>query len=409
MKFSIFYAFLFFMATNLVAQISTINSQTDGTSQGAVVSNKTIATESTYQLICPTTNHIVESRERSWGEIEKSCSLNGVKDGQSVMIYPRGSIARRGQYSNGLMVGEWERFSEAGVLLDRGTWKDSRPEGNWSFWYENGEKKMAGHYRDGEKIGFWDTFDVNIFDMEQKKNNKQKKKLMNFKYRFGKTVEQHSIIFKLMSTKEMLAVTDPKGKNFYYKSDFALQLNVGWQFDFNQTWAGLIQIGYRDISYPKTDDKILSITQNGSQQLSFLGESIYKIKTNQRLLGKIMIEEKSYLSKLEMSSEESEKYVAKIEKKLELSLLGQGEYDVLKRERYGVSLNAQLGYGTSGVLLGGDLIISYQQDLRSKIVGNISYMANFDSTRFAGSSVDSADSKVSNENIYAGVGYVYEL
>ncbi len=364
---------------------------------------------SQYQLNCPSSKHLIESSELSWGETEEVCSLNGVRDGQTVMFYSNGKIAKRGQYIKGVMVGEWVRFFENGKLLDIGYWKEGRPEGEWKFFYNNGAEREVGNFREGKKVGFWKSF-----NQEQKVQQEALPKLVNFKHRFGNIVEQHSLNVELLGNNEILTIQDSSQKRISFFSDSAMSIVAGWTFDYGKDWATKVNMIYKSVVYSKLvedSDRKSEIRQSGRDQVGLWFESRYKLNGKHNFTGKLSIEERSFITDLISSS--SNFYYVTIEKKIIPMVIGEWRYQLYQKGPYLLFSNAGVGMGPGKSsqfeivkLLELAFLGSYQRDLRQRVEVGLHYTDILTRIEFKSDSFLTDNSMI---NFALGVNYVFDI
>ena len=379
-----------------------------------------------YKLNCPTEKHTIGASTQLWGEIEKTCNLDGVRDGPSLLIYTNGKIAKRGQYKTGVMIGLWERFTEDGKLLDIGYWREGKPDGDWKFWYKNGFKKQFGsfilgkkegyweywrddespradgHYRDGSKVGFWTSLDQD-----------KKTKLTNFNHRFGSLVKQHSVNFDIDYTNEYLTVEDEKGESTRFLSEMPIKLTIGWSQDFGNNWSGKASMIYKSSTY--SSDKKIKTMQDSTTLIGLSFESIYEFREKFKFIGKLSMEQQTIVS--EFYSESLNSYNLFIQNEMIPILSGGLEYNLYEKDKYSLYSNLALGYGAGGdfgdgldvsseIFLHVGLTGIYKKSLRNHFICKIYYSDISHKITYRRRDTPSSNSISS---IGFGVSYVYNL
>ncbi|ATB49113.1 toxin-antitoxin system YwqK family antitoxin [Corallococcus macrosporus] len=108
------------------------------------------------------------------------CSRVDSKHGRSsaqgpyVAYHPNGKLAVRGQFENGLKVGTWTFFDEAGVLESTSEFKDGGWHGQRVRYFPNGKPQRIEEYREGRKNGLVKEFaqDGRVLSQVQYENNR---------------------------------------------------------------------------------------------------------------------------------------------------------------------------------------------------------------------------------------------
>jgi antitoxin component YwqK of YwqJK toxin-antitoxin module len=57
--------------------------------------------------------------------------------------------------ANERLTGQWENFSEAGILRARGLYSNNAPVGQWTFFYADGKIEQIGNFLNGVRDGRW--------------------------------------------------------------------------------------------------------------------------------------------------------------------------------------------------------------------------------------------------------------
>jgi hypothetical protein len=70
------------------------------------------------------------------------------------------TVAERGQYTDGLRSGSWERYDHEGNLRERGAFVAGKEEGNWTSFFADGSVFEEGGMRAGERDGRWRFYDL---------------------------------------------------------------------------------------------------------------------------------------------------------------------------------------------------------------------------------------------------------
>lgn len=82
------------------------------------------------------------------------------KDGEFVSKHPNGVIYMKGEYKNGVRIGQWDSYYETGKLWSEMfydlTGKKSGPN---VVFYENGNKRYEGNFLNDEQVGTWSFYD----------------------------------------------------------------------------------------------------------------------------------------------------------------------------------------------------------------------------------------------------------
>lgn len=86
---------------------------------------------------------------------------NGKVDGLAIYFYENGAKMESGNYTSGLRVGLWEKWSEKGQQIGIANYKSGMKQGVWMVWDDQGRKRMEMHYLNGEKSGKWMMWDEN--------------------------------------------------------------------------------------------------------------------------------------------------------------------------------------------------------------------------------------------------------
>lgn len=73
--------------------------------------------------------------------------------GAYVEYHPNGKLATKGQFADGLKVGTWTFYDEAGNVRSTAEFKDGGWDGKRVMYFPNGKPQLVEEYRDGRKHG----------------------------------------------------------------------------------------------------------------------------------------------------------------------------------------------------------------------------------------------------------------
>jgi len=85
--------------------------------------------------------------------------VDGLKQGEFVMLTKDGNIAVKGSMNKNKNHGSWKYFYDSGLLECTGNFDNDRPTGKWTWFYENGSKKCEGIFVNGKEEGRWLKYD----------------------------------------------------------------------------------------------------------------------------------------------------------------------------------------------------------------------------------------------------------
>lgn len=86
--------------------------------------------------------------------------LEGVKIGEWIVWHPTGSPMEQGNYVAGKRDGTWEMFHSDGSPASKGDYVGGKENGDWTYWAEDGSTRTEAHWRDGQRDGTWLVYDV---------------------------------------------------------------------------------------------------------------------------------------------------------------------------------------------------------------------------------------------------------
>lgn len=75
------------------------------------------------------------------------------------MYGDKGNVIAKGMYINKLKDGEWIYINDNGVTILSETYKDGVLDGLYTLYYEDGVVRFTGSYENGAMVGQWQTFD----------------------------------------------------------------------------------------------------------------------------------------------------------------------------------------------------------------------------------------------------------
>ena len=87
--------------------------------------------------------------------INEESYLNNLRNGESLKLYPDGTVAEKMNYENDIASGEWIKYYPNGTMSLKTTMVDGRIDGKFEAWFENGQLLFSGAYRQDAREGKW--------------------------------------------------------------------------------------------------------------------------------------------------------------------------------------------------------------------------------------------------------------
>ena len=78
-----------------------------------------------------------------------------LRHGESLKLYPDGTVAERMNYNNDVASGEWTKYYPNGNISLKSAMKEGKIEGKLESWFEDGQIQLLGEYRQDRKEGKW--------------------------------------------------------------------------------------------------------------------------------------------------------------------------------------------------------------------------------------------------------------
>jgi len=85
--------------------------------------------------------------------------VNGVKQGQYLLLTLEGNYAVKGFMNMNKNDGNWEYYFDNGQLECTGSFNNDEPTGKWTWFYSDGAIKCEGNFINGKAAGQWIKFD----------------------------------------------------------------------------------------------------------------------------------------------------------------------------------------------------------------------------------------------------------
>ena len=79
--------------------------------------------------------------------------------GLATTWHASGKMLARGRFAQGVRVGTWSFFDDAGQPTSKGDFKSGQRHGRWLLFDENGKPSSKGRYAKGRMVGRWTYFD----------------------------------------------------------------------------------------------------------------------------------------------------------------------------------------------------------------------------------------------------------
>ena len=96
--------------------------------------------------------------EDDWWEAKPTPFLSRgseTQDGSSMTWYENGQPKKRGQFKDGLPVGQFTWWHSNGNKRIEGFYVDGEKSRRWTWWYENGLKQFEGTFKDDQPVDIW--------------------------------------------------------------------------------------------------------------------------------------------------------------------------------------------------------------------------------------------------------------
>lgn len=84
---------------------------------------------------------------------------DGLKHGEFKIYSKEGIIEIQGQLDSNRNIGKWQYFYPDGKIESEGYFNLDNPDGKWIWNYPDGKRKEEGDYKNGIRIGIWHQYD----------------------------------------------------------------------------------------------------------------------------------------------------------------------------------------------------------------------------------------------------------
>lgn len=102
--------------------------------------------------------HVLKGGHREGVDLEWWLEKDGVRDGQCLLLYPRGKTKQETHYVNGKLEGPSRYYSIRGVMLAEGKYKNGVREGVFKYYTIKGKLYAILRYSKGQLNGLQEYF-----------------------------------------------------------------------------------------------------------------------------------------------------------------------------------------------------------------------------------------------------------
>lgn len=87
--------------------------------------------------------------------VNKESYSKNLRDGESLKLYPDGTVAEKMNYENDVASGEWIKYYPNGNISLKTTMINGKIDGKFETWFEDGQLQFSGAYKQDRKDGKW--------------------------------------------------------------------------------------------------------------------------------------------------------------------------------------------------------------------------------------------------------------
>ena len=84
---------------------------------------------------------------------------DNMRNGNSVKLYPDGTVAEKLNFINDTAQGEWTKYYSDGSLSLRSNFSDGKINGKFEAWFDSGKLQFSGYYINDKRNGNWLIYD----------------------------------------------------------------------------------------------------------------------------------------------------------------------------------------------------------------------------------------------------------